>query len=149
MGRRLEYQTVQELQEWIDMYFDQCKKNRDKQILLKLGKDESDGVDIAKIFKDAEDLLTDDNHPTITGLALFLGLTRQGLINYEGREEYFDTVREGKDRVEAYVEQRLYGSNVQGCIFSLKNNFNWKDKSEVEQSGGFNLTIGSKDADNA
>lgn len=76
----------------------------------------------------------DNTRPTITGLAAALDLTRQGLINYEGREEFFDTVRQAKIQVEEILEQGLYG-NVAGLMFNLKNNFGWKDKSETEVSG--------------
>lgn len=76
----------------------------------------------------------DNNTPTITGLARALDLTRQGLINYEGREEFADTVRQAKSQVEEILEKGLYG-NVAGLMFNLKNNFNWKDKQEIEHSG--------------
>lgn len=72
--------------------------------------------------------------PTITGLARALDLTRQGLINYEGKPEFVDTVRQAKSQVEEILEEGLYG-NVGGLMFNLKNNFGWKDKQEVETTG--------------
>ena len=69
--------------------------------------------------------------PTVTGLCLALNLTRQGLINYEVRPDFLDTVKRAKLQVEAGIEQRLLGDKqAAGAIFNLKNNFGWKDQSE-------------------
>ncbi len=70
--------------------------------------------------------------PTMAGLALSLDVDRSTIVNYSKNEEYFGTIRKARAKIEAFVETRLYGNNVTGCIFNLKNNFNWKDKSEVE-----------------
>lgn len=83
----------------------------------------------------------DTNHrPTITGLALALGMSRQALLDYSEKDEFVDTVKKAKARVEEFVENRLYDPNATGCIFNLKNNFGWKDKSETEHSGGIDIT---------
>ena len=36
--------------------------------------------------------------------------------------------------IEAHLEKKLFGNNVTGLIFNLKNNFDWKDKTEVAQT---------------
>ncbi len=90
----------------------------------------------------------DNTRPTITGLAAALDMTRQGLINYEGKEEFRDTVRQAKMQVEEILEQGLYG-NVQGVMFNLKNNFGWKEKQEIDTSGSVVLNISREDANNA
>lgn len=80
---------------------------------------------------------------TLSGLALFLGIDRQTLYNYRERDEFFDIIKESVNRVEAKYEERLIYENAPtGVIFALKN-MGWKDKSEVEQSGG--LTINWKE----
>lgn len=75
------------------------------------------------------------SRPTVTGLALALDLTRQGLLEYEEKGEFSDTVKKAKARVEQFIEDRLFENAPAGAIFNLKNNFGWKDKTEVEQSG--------------
>lgn len=114
MGNRPKYTNPDDMQALIHLYFEDCKKNR-------VGKANPESV-------------TEDYHPTVSGLALVLDLSRTTLINYEGKEEFKDTVSEAKARIESYNEQALY-QNVSGVIFNLKNNFGWKDKSEVENSG--------------
>lgn len=71
---------------------------------------------------------------TITGLALALGTSRQCLINYEDKPEYFDAVKTAKDRVENYAEKRLFTGTPTGPIFALKN-FGWTDEQNLNLGG--------------
>ena len=125
IGRPLKYDSPEQMQVIIDQYFDDCAYNRSITI-------NPDNID-------DRETITSDQHPTVTGLALVLDLTRNSLITYEGREEFVNTVKKGKARVESYIEQRLYHNNAVGCIFNLKNNFGWKDKTETEMSGSIGL----------
>lgn len=73
---------------------------------------------------------------TMSGLAYSLDMGRQTLINYENKDEYLDTVKQARRRVEMYVEKLMLKSNgvVAGVIFNAKNNFGWRDKTETEQT---------------
>ena len=110
------YQKVEEMQKVIDDYFKSCKE---------------------------------ENRPyTITGLAVALDLSRQGLLKYEGYTDmddikFVDTIKRAKDKVEANIEEGLLSGkyNATGSIFNLKNNFDWRDKTEVENSGESKLVI--------
>ena len=64
--------------------------------------------------------------PTMSGLAQALGMDRRTLLNYSKRSEFSRTVKRAKQRVEMALEKALYGKNVKGVIFNLKNNFGWK-----------------------
>lgn len=66
----------------------------------------------------------------ITGLALHLNTSRETLINYEGRPEFFDAVKGAKLRIEMAYERDLRLKGNAGSIFGLKN-FGWSDRSEV------------------
>ena len=72
--------------------------------------------------------------PTVSGLAYHLDMSTECFRNYEEKDEFFATVKRAKQRIEIALEQRLAGNNVTGSIFNLKNNFGWKDKSEVDNS---------------
>ena len=77
--------------------------------------------------------------PTVTGLALFLGLqSRQALLNYQGRGQFNDAITRAKSRCEAYTEGRLYDRDgVKGAIFSLTNNFKgWSEKPDKPAGDG-------------
>lgn len=69
---------------------------------------------------------------TITGLAVALDCDRKTLLNYESREEFFPTIKKAKQIIENYTEERLFGNNVTGVIFNLKNNYGWQDKHTQE-----------------
>lgn len=73
-----------------------------------------------------------NNEPyTVTGLALSLDMSRQDLINYSKKDEFVDTIKKAKMRVENYLEKRLIkDSSCTGIIFNLKNNYGWRDKQE-------------------
>ena len=79
---------------------------------------------------------------TVSGLALALGMTRETLLRYEEKDSFSDTIKRAKQKIEEYVETRLFVSGIAtGVIFNLKNNFGWKDKQEIEQSGEMNNTV--------
>ena len=78
---------------------------------------------------------TETQRPTVTGLALALDMSREGLVNYAKRDDYFDTITKAKGRVEEFLENRLYDANAVGSIFNLKVNYKWRDTQNLEISG--------------
>ena len=117
VGQPLKFESPEELQERIEEYFIWAKKNK--------------------------------RHITITDLAYYLGTNRTTLLNYENSMEndwlksvdddvkvrYVNTIKRAKPRIEAEYEQGLFNKNsVVGTIFTLKNNYNWVDKQEIEQT---------------
>ena len=101
-GRPPKYNTKEEMQEAIDKYFNECKKEK--------------------------------RPITFTGLAYSIGLSRQGLLNYSKEEEFFDTIKRAREYVEMTLEERLIGTSgiATGIIFNLKNNYDWKDKQDID-----------------
>lgn len=84
---------------------------------------------------------------TITGLCLYLDTTRETLREYELREDFVDTIKKAKNKIENYVEEHsMTGElNPTVCIFNLKNNFGWKDKTEVDSNVNANVNINEVD----
>ena len=89
--------------------------------------------DISDYFKMCD---KKDKPYTMSGLALALDMDRKTLINYSKDEEFFHTIKNARQRVEAQLEENaLFNkANPTFTIFNLKNNFNWKDKHEHEIS---------------
>ena len=102
VGRPKLFKTPEELEEKINTYFYQCKE--------------------------------EERPYTMSGLAFALGIDRKTLINYGKDEEFFPTIKRARDFVEQYVEERLLTQSgvTTGVIFNLKNNFDWKDKQEID-----------------
>ena len=73
---------------------------------------------------------------TMSGLAYYLEVSRQTLVNYSNKDEYFDTIKKARDRVQMQLEENALSNkaNPTFTIFNLKNNFDWKDKVEVKNT---------------
>lgn len=124
VGRPPMYESKEEIQEKIDKYFEDCKgtvlTNKDGDIL---------------VDKNGLPIVINEKPLTITGLAIALGFnSRQTLLNYQGKEEFMDTITRAKAKVEQYAEERLFDKDgANGAKFSLANNFEgWKEKQQID-----------------
>jgi hypothetical protein len=114
-GKPLKFKTPEILEQKIQTYFDSCYEYNEAT-----GK-------------------TENIRPlTISGLALALDTNRQTLLNYKNYGDgYFDSIKKAKERVENWTEEQLYRkTQVVGVIFNLKNNYDWKDKTELDHTTG-------------
>jgi hypothetical protein len=116
-GRPPLYNTTEELENKIDEYFE--KGVRTKTVVVGRGKDNYE-VEI--------------EIPTITGLCLYLGFeSRQSFYDMEKNNEFSYTIKKARLRIENHYEELLQTGTPAAAIFALKN-FNWTDKTEVEQT---------------
>lgn len=101
-GNPLKFKSKKELKHKIELYFSMCIK-KEKPL-------------------------------TMSGLALALDTNRQTILNYSKKENYFDTIKKARAMCENYAEEMLFTGkgNVAGVIFNLKNNYSWRDKTEVD-----------------
>ena len=133
VGRPLMYESAEEMQEKIDEYFESCK-----------GEVLKDAEGNVLTNKYGEPITVGAKPLTITGLALALGFnSRTSLLNYQGKEEFMNTITRAKARVEAYAEERLFDKDgANGAKFSLANNFEgWKEKQSIEADVKSDVTI--------
>lgn len=76
--------------------------------------------------------------PTVSGLCLFLGIDRSTWNNYcdpKLHPEFWEVTAQTRARIEAYLEEELLtrpGKDARGIIFNLQNNYDWRQKQEVE-----------------
>ena len=110
-GRPLKFESVEAMQEVIDKYFAECDEKQKPY--------------------------------TVSGLAYALNTTRRTLLDYEAKDEYSHTIKKAKAKIERFNEELLYSKDVSttGVIFNLKNNYNWKDKQEIEAEVNSDMTI--------
>lgn len=87
-----------------------------------------------------------DTPLSISGFAAFAGTNRMTLLNYRGRKEYMKEIENIKAQCEGdAVDRMLSGrSNPISQIFNLKNNYSWKDKSELDATVEGNLGVSIK-----
>lgn len=118
-GRPPKYETPEEMQKIIKEYFEECK--------------------------------SEGKYPTVSMMAFRLGMSRKALLEYETSVEndehlkqldksvkvgFRNTIKAAKQYIEGCYEDKLINSpnSPIGTIFTLKNNYNWKDKQEIEQT---------------
>lgn len=126
-GRPLKFQSVEELQKKIEEYFlttgwvDREVYDKKRQEILTV-----------KVYEPA----------TITGLAVHLDTSRETLREYKERPEFVDTINKAKSKCEHSLEYGAltFNLNPAMAIFSAKNNYDWKDKTEQD----VDLTSGGK-----
>lgn len=136
-GRPLKFKTLEELKSKIDKYFVQCDPHVKEvteyvQARDKSGKLLKDDNGLSYLVKVTHLVKTVQVPYTVTGLALALDTSRRTLLDYQEKDEYSHTIKEAKDKVESYLEMNLNGTSPTGTIFNLKNNFEWRDKTETD-----------------
>lgn len=119
-GRPPTYKTVDEMQEKIESYFEECNGK-----LLKIAGE--------IVYNKNGDPVIVKTPPTVTGLALHLGFnTRLALLNYQAKDEFVNAITRAKARIEQYAETRLYDKDgCNGAKFTLINNFGHAERIET------------------
>ncbi|CAN5475725.1 hypothetical protein BH11PLA2_BH11PLA2_29840 [soil metagenome] len=149
-GRPLKFESVEELETQINLYFMDCDKHEDTRKWshdeIGPGDDEKPACQNCWKSPRTRGCMLLGGHLklprpyTVTGLAVWLDTSRQTLLEYQGevagREkdpQFADTIRREKQKIENYGEEKLYDKDVptNGVKFSLANNYGWADKSET------------------
>lgn len=136
-GRPLKFKSVEELQELIGKYFADCDPHMEEVTEWVQARDSSgslkkDENGLNYLVEVTHKIMTKQVPYTVTGLALALDTSRETLVNYEEKAEYFDTIKRAKEKIQNYLELNLNSTSPTGTIFNLKNNYGWKDKTESE-----------------
>lgn len=155
-GRPLKFQDITVVRELVQKYFDGLVEHWEEQTtyVTRFGRNGKPMVKDGKVRQDAVTQLVKvpAKSPTVTGLAMAMGSGRKLLIEYEDRglgenatqfeRDFRNTIKAAKETIQVFNEELLSGgAPAAGVIFSLKNNWGWVDKSEVEASGGHKVTI--------
>jgi hypothetical protein len=129
VGRPPLYSDPAKLEEKINAYFDWCD-SQTRDVPQSRG-----GIKV--VYKAY----------TIGGLCLYLGISKDTFSEYAKRPEFAETIKKARTRVETWTEEHAIMGDVNPLfsIFSLKHNFDWKDKREFEHSGNLSLTATLKD----
>jgi hypothetical protein len=131
-GRPLLFDSVEALESAVEAYFESCWEED------WASRTEKDGslTWTQKLDKDGKPLLKQKDPYTITGLAVALNTSRQTLLNYSERPEFFDTIKRAKDICEKFAEEGMFKGSIPAVpgIFNLKNNYGWVEKQEIDNT---------------
>lgn len=140
-GRPLKFQTVVELKQQINDYFNKCDPHSEMRRVV-TGHDKEGNA----LFEMRE-VTTPQVPYTITGLARALKTSRDVLLDYESGkyddrddtdadgERFSNAIKDAKLRVQQNAEELLMsGMPATGPIFWLKNNAGWRDRQEVDHT---------------
>lgn len=143
-GRPMKFQDIDELRAMIFEYFKNAAPHWEEQTEYIDRRDPKSGkivIEDGKVVQDKviRKVKTKQKPLTVTGLAVALGTSRDVLLDYETTysekyPEFSNTIKEAKEQIKAYAEESLFGTNTAGVIFSLKNNWGFKDKYETENT---------------
>lgn len=111
---------------------------KDKELI---GEKEGKDWKILSQWKANEYILEQVKPFTVSWLASFLDTSRETLMDYQEKDEFSDTIKRAKEQIYAYTEESLFTKASTGAIFSLKNNYGWKDKSEVDTTLKWELSV--------
>lgn len=144
-GRPLKFESVADLKNQIETYFNQCDPHSAQRRM-------EDGVkaDGATNWVTRE-VMTDQRPYTIMGLAYHLKTSRETLLDYESGvhdekaddidetdERFSDAIKLAKARINMQVEERMLSGAAPSTpsIFWLKNNAKWQDRQEIDHTTG-------------
>lgn len=140
-GRPRKFKSVKELEKLIEDYFNTITITYFVFDNIEAGEDAEGKTLYKKVprLNNAGNQIVRTDYieiPSILALCRYLDTDRKTLLEYEALEEFSNTIKRAKERIELYLEEQLYRKEqVTGVIFNLKNNFGWKDKQEVETTG--------------
>lgn len=130
-GRPVKFNNCMDIEFFAELYFDACWQT------VQYTKGRGENQTAWEVFEQTEPY-------TVTGLAMALGMTREGLIHYSKKDGFADTIKRMKYRCQEYTEKQLYtGKNPAGAIFAGKVNYGWQEKQVHEITGKFEHEIKS------
>jgi hypothetical protein len=108
VGRPLIFQSVEDLEQQIQAYFEDCKQRKEPPFIVEM----CNWLDISR--------------NTLLDYSEGKG----------ERAEFSDTIKRARQVCEQAVEKGMMTGtmNTTGCIFNLKNNYGWRDKIEQEHT---------------
>lgn len=138
MSRPAKFSTADEMLVAIEEYFVKCRG----YILTAKNKK---GIE-KPVLSFGKPITVDKCAPTMAGLAVALGMSRQALNAYKGKKEFREVIDYARTLVEAEYEQALFEKNAQGAKFALMNNFDgWAEKVEQKSTTDLNMKLDPAD----
>lgn len=135
LGRPRKYKTEAALRKAAERYLSSISKT----------------VATGEMNEDGEELFVTQyiRPPTVSGLCKALCIDRSTWNNYcdpEEHPEFKDVTQAIRGELEVYLEEQLLTRDkVQGIIFNLQNNYEWRQKDDVQTEVNVNIKRLTKD----
>lgn len=142
-GRPLKFKSVKLLEKEIEKYFQSCWDFKRNMFGGRITDDTQIGYNKKtkkKSWKRGKFIKIQIKPYTVSGLAVYLETSRDILVDYGNRKRFSNTIKRAKDIIYSYTEESLFTTKPTGPIFSLKNNYDWKDKKEIDTTLRFNIS---------
>lgn len=125
-GRPVKYETVEQIQERVESYWETIGP-----VFL----EDKEGNLIRDV--QGKPIKIGSVNPNILGLAEHLDITLETLNQYQKREDLSATVTRAKQKIQQWLVSRFADGDVKpaGLQFQLKNQHGWKDESTVNSNG--------------
>lgn len=147
MAQEQKYEP-EELEAKCEEYFRRCRRTQAVREQVPLLEEQGDGcwrivtdekgrpVMIEReVTADSGEVMSSEDYlvpPSITGLCLFLGISRETWRKYAKRASMKQTCEKAKMRVEVYLQGKLLERDSQrGAQFALEHNFGWRERQEI------------------
>lgn len=140
-GRPRSYRDGKALERAVEGYFAAISRTVDVSERVDSGQRDRDGHIIWRevpVKNDAGEIIRQVEYmipPSVTGLCLHLGISRQTWCNYAGDAQYAPVVERARAVIQEYLERELLArrKGLQGVIFALQNQGSgWATRTEVE-----------------
>lgn len=147
MGARKKY-TAKALEKAVERYFASISRSKTVTEKQPTGDKDSYGHDILEdmpVLNGLGEPVVVTEYlvpPTVGGLAAFLGVHRStwnAWCDGSVYPEYRDVTQDATSRIHAYLEQESLtrpGKDLKGVLFSLENNYGYREKASVQVTGG-------------
>jgi hypothetical protein len=149
VGRPRKY-TAAALRKAVEEYFDGISREVPATVMVDSGERDKFGHVVyrperVKNKRGEEVMLTEYiTPPTIGGLCLHLGITRETWAKYSDAPGLSDTTSRAKGRIRAYLECELLtrkDSGVKGIMFDLENNHGMRERVDHSGVGAIKIEI--------
>ena len=130
MGRPRKYKSESALRKAVENYFNSISRTVQP----------ADSMGMPMVNDDGEPIMVRQfvKSPSLASMCVFLGIDKQTWQNYSDKEmhpEFTEVTAQAKQIIEAYLSEEILRADrrdVKGIMFTLTNNYGWKNKSEVE-----------------
>lgn len=144
-GRKPKYKTAKQLEQAVNAYFTRISYQEPAVVATPTGEVDDNGHVKYKtmlLYEPGKEIGMRGAPVTVTkwlkppsmaGLCLHLGISKETWSNYAGQEKFRAVVERTRARMEDYWTERLDGKGANGARFALSSCYGWSgEKREVE-----------------